>query len=203
MWNWIFIYHDIVVAIVPIYNDAPALRNGSRMLLAHRAWHEYLCICVYFCRNTIGLCVELQKRPETATQEENPRSRDQGMCHGQVRINSKRLPLDTRTHRPIFLKIRTFLLSCMTGSSICHFTRIAALSWLRQRENNLEEGTCSFDMCWGQISHQSLTSPANAVSQFGSNCNTLSRTSQPWLVQFAFVHTMTKAGVNLATDVCD
>lgn len=109
-----------------------------------------------------------------------------------MRINSKKLPLDTRTHHPIFLKTRAFLLSRMTGSSICHCTGIAALSRLRQGENNLQEAACSFDMCSGQISHQSLTSPANAASQRGSNCNISSRASQPCPPLYASVHTTTR-----------
>lgn len=124
------------------------------------------------------------------------------MCQGQVRINSKKLPLDTRMHHPIFLKMRAFLLSCLTGSSICHFTRRAALSWLRQGENNLQEEACSFGMCSGQISHQSLASPANAVSQFISNCNTLSHVSQPWPVAVCpCPYHNQKAGGNLAANL--
>lgn len=118
-------------------------------------------------------------RLKSATQEEKSRNRWQGMCQGQARINSKKLPLDTRTHHPIFLKMRAFLPSHMTGSSICHFTRIAAVSWLRQGENNLQEEACSFDMRSGQISHQSLTSPANAFSGCRSNYNTSFCASQP------------------------
>lgn len=124
------------------------------------------------------------------------------MCQGQVRINSKKLPLDTITHHPIFLKMRSFLLSRLTGSSICHFTRRAALSWLRQGENNLQEEACSFGMCSGQISHQSLASPANAVSQFISNCNILSRVSQPWPVAVCpCPYHNQKAGGNLAANL--
>lgn len=101
------------------------------------------------------------------------------MCQGQVRINSKKLPLDTRTYHPIFLKMRVFLPNHITGNGICHFTRIAAISWLRQRENNLQEGACSFDTRSGQIRHQSLTFPASAFSGCCSNHNVLSCASWP------------------------
>lgn len=101
------------------------------------------------------------------------------MCQGQVGINSKKLPLDTRTYHPIFLKMRVFLPNHITGSSICHFTRIAGISLLRQGENNLQEGACSFDMCSGQIRHQSLTFPANALPGCCSNHNVLSCAAWP------------------------
>lgn len=101
------------------------------------------------------------------------------MCQGQVRINSKKLPLDTRTYHPIFLKMRVFLPNHITGNGICHFTRIAAISWLRQKENNLQEGACSFDTRSGQIRHQSLTFPASAFSGCCSNHNVLSCASWP------------------------
>lgn len=100
------------------------------------------------------------------------------MCQGQESINNKTLPLDSRAPHPMFLKMRASLFRCMTGRSICLFTRRAALS--RQGGNNIQDRVHAENTCSGQTSLQSLTAAADP--ELGSDCPTLSCASQPWLL---------------------